>query len=160
MLFTSKFWHSGLSNMGGGQGGHIRQLSTAPMVILGNNNKQINWMWHNWNLPSLINYLLHHWSSLNDWQRLQDVRSYETNSISCCQNPNLTPTQRLGLTWKWLCKPHHHPTTTTQTQCQQYLRFYWPNFDETVNAGSWEHLEQIPTVVVTRWKKNEIIFMQ
>ena len=24
--------------------GHIRQLSTAPMAILGNNNKQINWM--------------------------------------------------------------------------------------------------------------------
>ena len=33
----------------------------------------------------------------------------------CCQNPNLTltSTQRLGLTWKWLCKPHPPPTTQT-----------------------------------------------
>ena len=36
---------------------------------------------------------------------------------------------------------HHHPPT--QTQCQQYLSCYWPDFDETLNIGSWEHLEQI-----------------
>ena len=32
------------------------------------------------------------------------------SAILYCQNPNLTSTQRLGLTWKWLCKPH--PTHT------------------------------------------------
>ena len=54
------------------------------------------------------------------WQR-----SFVT--IFCnCQNPNLTSTQRLGLTWKWLCKPHptHHRNFSgtcrrarEQTQC-------------------------------------------
>ena len=43
---------------------------------------------------------------------------------------------------------HHPPTTTTQTQCQQYLSCYSTNFDETLNVGSWEHLEQIPTVLL------------
>jgi len=39
----------------------------------------------------------------------------------------------------------HHPTPhpTTQTLCLQYLSCYWPDFDETLNVGSWEHLEQI-----------------
>ena len=59
--------------------------------------------------------------------------------------PNLNT--RLGLTIIWLCKPH--PTTTTQTQHQHYLGCYWPDFDETLQVGSWEHLEQILTFTVT-----------
>ena len=35
------------------------------------------------------------------------------------------------------------PTLPTQTQCQQYLSCYWPAFDETVEVGSWEHLQKI-----------------
>ena len=31
---------------------------------------------------------------------------------------------------------------------QQYLSCYWHDLDQTLKAGSWEHLEQIPTV---RW---------
>ena len=31
---------------------------------------------------------------------------------------------------------------------QEYL-WYWPNFDQTLNLGSWEHLKEIPTVTVT-----------
>ena len=42
---------------------------------------------------------------------------------------------------------HHHPPTT-QTQYQQYLSCYWPDFDETLKVASWEHLEQIPTLTV------------
>ena len=30
----------------------------------------------------------------------------------------------------------------------EYLRCNWPDFDETLKIGSWEHLEQIPTVMV------------
>ena len=41
----------------------------------------------------------------------------------------------------------YHPTT--ETQCQQYLSYYRPDFDETLQVGSCEHLEQIPTVTVT-----------
>jgi len=32
---------------------------------------------------------------------------------------------------------------------QEYLSCYWPDFDETLQVGSWEHLEKIPTVTVT-----------
>ena len=32
---------------------------------------------------------------------------------------------------------------------QEYLSFNWPDFDETLKIASWEHLEQIPTVMVT-----------
>ena len=40
-------------------------------------------------------------------------------------------------------------TTTTETQCRQYLSCNRPNFDDTLKVGSWEHLEQIPSVTVT-----------
>ena len=45
---------------------------------------------------------------------------------------------------------HHHPQppTTTHhhrpplgTQCRQYLSCYWPDSYETLNVGSWEHLD-------------------
>ena len=41
---------------------------------------------------------------------------------------------------------HHHPP---QTQSRQYLSCYWPDFDQTLKVGSWEHQEDIPTVMVT-----------
>ena len=59
------------------------------------------------------------------------------------RTPTLSSTQWLGLTRKWLCIPH---PTTTETQYQQYLSCYWPDFNETLKVGSCEHLEQIPTV--------------
>ena len=31
----------------------------------------------------------------------------------------------------------------------EYISCYWPNFDETLKEGSWEHLEQIPTIKLT-----------
>ena len=65
--------------------------------------------------------------------------------LCSCQTSNLTSTQRSGLAWKWLSIPPY----PKQTQCQQYLSCYWPNFDETLTVGSLELLEQIPTVTVT-----------
>ena len=44
---------------------------------------------------------------------------------------------------------HTTPTTTTQTQYQEYLSCYLLDFDKTLKVGAWEHLEQIPTVTVT-----------
>ena len=32
---------------------------------------------------------------------------------------------------------------------QQYLSCNWPDFDQTLKVGGWEHLEEIPTVTVT-----------
>ena len=32
---------------------------------------------------------------------------------------------------------------------QEYLSCYWPDFDQTLKEGSWDHLRQIPTVKVT-----------
>ena len=57
-----------------------------------------------------------------------------------CQHPSSTTTQlNLNLlSWARLESDiANHPTT--ETQCQQYLSFYWPDFDETLNIGSWEH---------------------
>ena len=42
-----------------------------------------------------------------------------------------------------------HIRVLLQTQCQQYLRCYLPDFDETLKVISCEHLEEIPTVTVT-----------
>ena len=42
----------------------------------------------------------------------------------------------------------HHPPPP-KTQCQQYLSYYCPNFDQTLKVGSLEHLEEIPSVTVT-----------
>ena len=38
---------------------------------------------------------------------------------------------------------------STETQYQQYLSCYRPDFEETSKVGSCEHLEQIPTIRVT-----------
>ena len=35
------------------------------------------------------------------------------------------------------------------SEMRQYLSCYWPNFDQTLMVGSWDPLEQIPTVTVT-----------
>ena len=61
--------------------------------------------------------------------------------------PKLNPT--VGFDLKMTLQPS--PPPTTQTQSQQYLSCYcyWPDFDETLKVGSWEHLDQIPTVTVT-----------
>ena len=41
---------------------------------------------------------------------------------------------------------HLHPQ---KTQCLQYFNCYWHDFDQTLKVGSWDQLEQIPTVTVT-----------
>ena len=47
-----------------------------------------------------------------------------------CQNPNVTSTQPLGLTWKWL---YNSPTPPPiQTQYQHYLSCYWPDSYQTL----------------------------
>ena len=40
-------------------------------------------------------------------------------------------------------------TPTTETQRKQYLSCYLPSFDKILKVGSWEHLKQIPTIMVT-----------
>ena len=56
-----------------------------------------------------------------------------------------TPTQP-QLNSKVGSTTHHHQPGS---QCQQYLSCYRPDFDQTLNAGSWEHLEEIPSVTGT-----------
>ena len=85
---------------------------------------------------------------LFDWPYflIETIATMSTMELSAnnCQTPNLTSTQD----WVWHENDFAHPTTT-ETQCQQYLSCYWLDFDETLKVGSWEHLEQIPTVIVT-----------
>ena len=38
-------------------------------------------------------------------------------------------------------------TPPTETQCQQYLSCNWPDFDETLNEGSCEHVEQFNPIL-------------
>ena len=63
---------------------------------------------------------------------------------------NLNPTIVGGLTWKWLCTPHHPtPPHPTQTQYPKYLSCYFPDFDQTLKTCIWDYLEHIPNVTVT-----------
>ena len=56
---------------------------------------------------------------------------------------------RLKLNTKKSLHTTHHPPPTTQTLRQQYLSCYWPDLDETLNIGSWKHIQQITTVTTT-----------
>ena len=40
------------------------------------------------------------------------------------------------------------PPLPTETQIQQYLSCYRPNFDQTLKVGSWDNLEQIMVTIV------------
>ena len=73
------------------------------------------------------------------------LRIYDTYIIPSLSKPQPNLNTRLGLTIKPLCTTTH----PTETQYQEYLSCYCPDFDETLQVGSWEHLEQIPTVPVT-----------
>ena len=55
-------------------------------------------------------------------------------------NPNSTSTQLKS--WVWQENDSNPPTTTTETQCQQYLSCYWPDFNQTLNLGSWDEQQQ------------------
>ena len=66
--------------------------------------------------------------------------------------PNLASTLHwlcldLALTLPWPCP--HNICPCDICPHQEYLSFYWPDFDETLQVGSWEHLEKIATVTVT-----------
>ena len=65
---------------------------------------------------------------------LSNFHGIELSSPNIASSAQLSKPQhnlntRLGLTIKWLCTP------TTETQCQQYLSCYWPDFDETLKVG-------------------------
>ena len=59
-----------------------------------------------------------------------------------CHNPNATSSQLKS--WVLHENDFNPPptTTTTETQCQQYLSCYWPNFNQTLNLGSWDEQQQ------------------
>ena len=64
-----------------------------------------------------------------------------------------TPTQpQLNLTVGFDTKitlHHHHPPPTPTHHTNSMLAIlnsYWPNLDQTLKVGSWDHLEQISTV--------------
>ena len=66
-----------------------------------------------------------------------------------------TPTQpQLNLTQpnpSWVLPENElgHPPPPPGNQCRQYLSCYLPDFYQTFKVGSWEHLEEIPTVMAT-----------
>ena len=102
------------------------------------------------------NFNLNYWVKV--YQSMQHIKyqlynkyyqlytTYKT--IYCSAWPRLKLNTKIGLH-----TTHHHPppttTTTTQTLRQQYLSCYWPDLDQTLNKGSWEHIQQITTVTTT-----------
>ena len=63
-----------------------------------------------------------------------------------------TPTSaQSNLTKVWVLHENDfaHPPPPTQTQYQQYLSCYWPDFDQILNVGSWDLFEHIPTFKMT-----------
>ena len=62
--------------------------------------------------------------------------------------------QRVLGTYTTDYKCHHNICPGNICPCdicpyQQYLSCYWPNFDQTLSKGSWEHIGQITTVNTT-----------
>ena len=55
-----------------------------------------------------------------------------------CHNPNSTSTQLKS--WVWHVNDFNPPTT--QTQCQQYLSCFWPDFILTLKLGSLDEQQQ------------------
>ena len=46
-------------------------------------------------------------------------------------------------------QPPTHPPYQQLMFRQQYLSCYWPDLDQTLYKGSWEHIQQITTVTTT-----------
>ena len=44
---------------------------------------------------------------------------------------------------------HHHHPPPHKLLGEQYLSCYWPDLDQTLNKGSWKHIQQITTVTTT-----------
>ena len=97
-----------------------------------------------------------------DTQPLQseDNHIFKTSSTVVVQlGPGLNPktkaldqSRTLNSLWTTHHPPpttYHPPPTTTQTFRQQYLSSYWPDSDQTLNKGSWEHIQQITTLTTT-----------
>ena len=57
-----------------------------------------------------------------------------------CQNPNATSTQPNLTKVVFDMKITVYHPTTKETQYQEYLSYYWPDFDETLKVASWNHL--------------------
>ena len=79
------------------------------------------------------------------WKKMEVCVFMEIPKIVLLSKPQPNLNTRLGLTIKW----HHHHHHPTETQYQQYLSCYWPDFHETLKVGFCKHLEHIPTVWVT-----------
>ena len=76
--------------------------------------------------------------------------SSQIKPLLFCQNLNPNSTQpQPNKTLGWVRRENDFAHPTTQTQCQQYLSCYWPDFDETLKVGSWKHLEPISTIKLT-----------
>ena len=93
-----------------------------------------------WRLGLSLVYL-----QVYDFWRFHSV-NIARNKIKLLSKPQPNLNTTVGFDMKMTLQTPPHPTT--ETQCQQYLNCYWPDFDETLKVGSCERLEQIPTVMV------------
>ena len=67
------------------------------------------------------------------------------NQFDYCQTPGLV--FRLGV--DFVLTLSHEEQKEQEEPPTKKLSCYWPDFDDTLKVASWEHLEQILTVMVT-----------
>ena len=72
---------------------------------------------------------------------LDNFSPFPVTLFHCSAWPRLKLNTKIGLH-----TTHQPPPTTKQSLRQQYLSSYWPDLDQTLNKGSWEHIQQITTV--------------
>ena len=72
------------------------------------------------------------------------TRFWPNFKVYCSAWPRLKMTTKIGL-HTITTHPHHPPHKLLDSN----ISCYWPNFDQTLDIGPWEHLQQIPAVTVT-----------
>ena len=105
-------------------------LTVMPVALSTTSHPFDTWQAYNW--PNIT-------SSKHGWLLIGHPDKDNNGTWVCTHQIVKTPTQ-----------PHHtHHQPPLQTQGQQYLSSYRPDFDQTLKIGSWDHLEQILIVTVT-----------
>ena len=85
--------------------------------------------------------------------------THHTNSMSGISQLSLTwfwPNFKHWFLWLYWTDFNYHCDFCPGNICpgnicqyQEYLSCYWPDLDETLKEGSWDHFPQMPTVTVT-----------
>ena len=105
-------------------------LTVMPVALSTTSHPFDTWQAYNW--PNIT-------SSKHGWLLIGHPDKDNNGTWVCTHQIVKTPTQ----------PQHTHHQPPLQTQGQQYLSSYRPDFDQALKVGSLDHLEQILIVTVT-----------